>query len=89
MKWKEGVKVTKKKKDSYLLRMNQKEKKILPEHNYLLEAIQNGIEDDKELVDYIIEQEEICEAAAGFTLAGFIIEYADFIAEDKSHYEII
>lgn len=89
MKWKEGVKVTKKKKDIYLLRMNHKEKKILPEHNYLLEAIQNGIEDDKELVDYIIEQEEICEAAAGFTLAGFIIEYADFIAEDKSHYEII
>lgn len=89
MKWKEGVKVTKKKKDGYLLRMNQKEKMILPEHNYLLLAIQNGMQDDKELVEHIIKQEKICEAAAGFTLAGFIIEYADYIAEDRSHYEII
>jgi hypothetical protein len=52
-------------------------------------SVGRGVEDDEELVSLIMKQEQICWAAAGFTLAAFLVEYADFMAEDDSYYEIV
>lgn len=88
MEWKDGVIITKQSESEYHLQMDTREKTVLAEHVYILEKIQSGEHDDEQLLSYIAEQEKINEAAAGFTLAGFLIEYADYVAADTSHYEI-
>ena len=89
MKWKEGVTVTKNQDDGYLLKSVNQELAVLPEHSYLIDAIKDGMEDDLALIAYIMEKEGLDEVPSRFELAGFLIEYRNFIAEDTSHYEII
>ena len=89
MKWKEGVTVTKNEDTGYHLKQGAKEKAILPQHTYLLEVIQKGMEDDMELIEFIMKKEKMDEVPSSFELAGFLIEYAEFIAEDTSHYDIV
>jgi len=89
MKWKKGVTVTKNQDKGYLLKSETQEQAVLPEHRYLMDAIQNGMEDDRALIAYIMEKERMDEVPSRFELAGFLIEYRNFIAEDTSHYEIV
>ncbi|MDD4369759.1 MAG: hypothetical protein PHD56_01550 [Anaerostipes sp.] len=91
MKWKEGVVIEKQGKHpqvGYIIRLGEKEKRVNSEHEYLLEKIASGVEDDQELIGFIVKKENIPEVAAAFGFAGFLIEYADFIAPDTSHYII-
>jgi len=72
-----------------ILELSQKVKKVKKEQEYILKALLCGVENDEEMVLHIMEQEKIDRAAAGFALAEFIIDYAFFLENDRSHYEII
>lgn len=87
MRWKDDVTFTKT-RNGCQLHLRSKMKPLLPEHEYLLEAMEKGTEDEEQLVELIKAKEKLCEAAARFTLAGFLMEYTDFIAADTTGYEI-
>ena len=56
--------------------------------HYLAKAVDGGTQDEEALIRLIAQTEHIDETAAAFGLAQFMIDYGDFIAEDKSHYTI-
>ena len=89
MEWKKDVTVTGKKGTGYIIHQGEKKRSVAEEYSYLMEVIQKGIRDDQELIAYIMKEQKLEHTPSSFELAGFLIEYADFLAEDTSHYEVI
>lgn len=90
MRLKDGVTITKRREQEYILNYRGREKAVRPEQVYLLEALQSGIRDNRVFVSLIMDRERCGETASGFVLAGFLIDYGDFLEkEDYYYYEIV
>lgn len=83
MKWKQDVSVNR--KGTYTFSSDKQVKEAAEEDYYLIDAIEKGMTDDKELAQLVVEKEELNEAAAGFRLAQFILDYGEFISNDLGH----
>lgn len=55
---------------------------------YLIERLQQGEAEEKDLIDLIMKEEDIGVIAASFGLGQFIIDYADYIEDDHEYYQI-
>lgn len=86
MKWKKDVILEK--QQPWQLRLGDKVTPIAERDIYLIKAVEKGICNDEDLVRLVAKEEGIDETAAAFGLAQFLIDYGDFIAEDKSHFMI-
>lgn len=84
MKWKPKVKLTR--KDGLQLHLDDRVMDIEEKLHYLAKAVDSGTQDDDTLIRLIAQTEHINETAAAFGLAQFMIDYGDFIEQDKSHY---
>ena len=67
---------------TWLCRGNKK-KKVKKEDEKIVELIESGITDDDELLEKVSEQMETDDISAGFSLAQFVEDYGDFIAEGE------
>jgi hypothetical protein len=56
---------------------------------YILRALLDGIEEEEELFHVVMAKEKLNRAAVGFTLADFLLEYADFIQREGADPELI
>ncbi|MEG2266252.1 MAG: hypothetical protein RSC68_18205 [Acinetobacter sp.] len=83
MKWKKDVILEK--QQPWQLRLGDKITPIAERDMYLIKAVEKGISNDEDLVRLVAEEEGIDETAAAFGLAQFLLDYSDFIAEDRSH----
>lgn len=86
MNWKPGVVVSK--EPDYALQLGGTTQPVPEKDVYLVNAIEQGIAEDPQLVRLIMEAESIDETAAAFGLAQFLIDFSNFIAPDTGHYLI-
>ena len=86
MKLKEGILIHK--KEQYILELNNEKCRVNREDAYLIDALHCGVEKSEELKKLIMKEKRVNEAAAGFTLARFILDYQNYLEEDKSFFEI-
>lgn len=86
MKWKKNV--TLEKLQPWKIRLGDKVTPIAERDKYLIKAVEKGISNEEELVRLVANEEGIDETAAAFGLAQFLLDYSDYIAEDKSHFMI-
>lgn len=78
MKLKENVTIERD-NAGYTLVCGGSRKSVPSPQTYILESLQKKEEDNSELQQLIMKTEKINQAAAGFTLADFILEYSDFL----------
>lgn len=78
MQWKKDVTVVKRDGEWYL---NDREssRQVAGEDVPVVEAMEQGICDGKELVHYLAEKQKKSEVVAGLYLAQFMVEYIDYI----------
>ena len=86
MKLKEGTMIYK--KEQYILELNNEKCRVNREDAYLIDALHSGVEKSEELKKLIMKEKKVNEAAAGFTIARFILDYQNYLEEDKSFFEI-
>ena len=86
MKWKENVRIVR--NGDLQFQMGNKIKTIEKSDEYIALAVENGINDDKELIALVVKRENISETAAAFSFTQFILDYGAFIEVDRSHYVI-
>lgn len=86
MRWKPEVIIQREK--GYYLQLGNLAQPVPEKDAYLVEATQQGITEDAQLVALIMQTERIDETAAAFGLAQFLLDYSDFIAPDTGHYII-
>lgn len=55
---------------------------------YLIERLQQGDTEEKDLIALIMKKEDIGVIAASFGLGQFIIDYADYIEDSEEYYQI-
>ena len=89
MKFLTGVTICEASDAGYILMSDKKKKTVLKEHEYILHALRDQYLTKEQMLLHIMETEDLDETAAGFVLAEFIIEYADFLEKDHTHYEIM
>lgn len=87
MKWKRKV-TLKTENNQFLLCHGENSLPVKNEDLYLVKAIKKGIHDENKLKHLVMEHDDTNETVAGFTLAQFILDYQEYIEDDKSHYEI-
>lgn len=89
MQWKRGVTVTREKGKWYLIKdgvHHPIEEKDFP----IIEAMEQGISEDKEIVAYLVRNQKQDEIVASFQLAQFMLDYIEFIRESAMQdYELI
>lgn len=83
MKWKREVTVEK--IDEYIIKCDYNQKKIAKEDEYIVKAVEEGINDDAEITQLIMTKENVDEIIAGLRLAQFIVDYGEFIDELEGH----
>ncbi|NCB94603.1 MAG: hypothetical protein EOM40_18945 [Clostridia bacterium] len=81
MRWKNDVKIEK--KNGYMLKNKEGERKIKPEDEYIVKAMVKGICEDERLLEVIKKKEDLDEILSGFRLAEFLVEYGEYIEELK------
>ena len=86
MKWKKNV--TLEKQQPWQLRLGDKVTPVAERDRYLIKAVEKGISNEEELVRLVAKEEGIDETAAAFGLAQFLLDYSDYIADDKSYFMI-
>lgn len=84
MKWKNDV-IIEKKKNQYIFHLNQKKLQIEAKDCYICDAVEDGVTDDKELIQIIMEKEEENDVEASLRLAQFVLDYSEFISNDIGH----
>ena len=58
------------------------------EDAYLVEALSDGIYEEEKLKELIMKHDGCDEIVAGLVLAKFILDYHDYLEEDRGYYEI-
>lgn len=79
MKWKKNVKVVRGK--GLELKSLEGIQAIIPSDEYIVDAMESGIEDDEMLIEFIMKTEQVNEIAARFRLAEFLVTYGSYIEE--------
>ncbi|MDD3221602.1 MAG: hypothetical protein EOM34_05985 [Clostridia bacterium] len=79
MKWKKNVKVVREK--GLELKSSEGVQAIISSDEYIVNAMESGIEEDEKLIEFIMETEQVNEIAARFRLAEFLITYGNYIEE--------
>lgn len=57
-------------------------KAILPEYDFIVEALQNGVSDDAHFLKLVMQKEQTDEIEAGFRMAAFVEEYGEFLEKE-------
>lgn len=83
MKWKQGVQV--KREKGYRLENAAGIQTVSPADEYIVNAIEKGTEDDEQLLELIMSMESADEIEARLRLAGFLLEYGEYIEELQGH----
>lgn len=83
MRWKQGVVVQNADKCQFTSSNMQKD--ILPEDEYIVQAVESGVSEDEELIRIIMEKEDVDEIVARLRIAQFVIEHGEYIAELEGH----
>lgn len=84
MKWKDEV-VLKKTKSQYTFCLNKIKKIVGKEDAFICEAVEQGITDEQELIQFVMEQKNVDEILAGLQLAQFVLDYSDYISNEIGH----
>lgn len=69
----------------YKLKAESKEKKVATNDFYIVDAVEDGITEDLQLIGKIMEVEQMDEMIARFRLAQFVVDYGEFIEELTGH----
>lgn len=89
MQWRRGVTVENKKGKWYLIN-GERHQKIEEENIPIIEAMEQGVSEDKEIVRYLARTQKQDEIVASFQLAQFMLDYIDYISEPPAQdYELI
>ena len=83
MKWKPDVTVERKRR--YMLSQGKKRRMIAREDYYLVDAMEQGITDERELNELVVCTEKVDSVIAGFRLAQFIVDYGEYISNQVGH----
>ena len=90
MKWKPGATIERNKEELRFCyrepeEEQSKEKTAAKEDYYIIDAIESGMTDDKELLQLVGDTEQTNDVVSGFRLAQFILDYGEYISNDVGH----
>ncbi len=71
-------------KNNMILKLGNHEKKINPEDDFIIQALQNHVTDDAHFLRLVMTKEHSDEIEAGFRMAAFVEEYGEFLKEEPA-----
>ena len=88
MKFKKGVIINGNDETPYMLQLEYKKCKVADSDMYLVEALRKSVVSKEKLLKMIMDKEHIDSTAASFGLGQFIIDYSEYLEDEKKHYKI-